>query len=191
MPFLRGLKCRECGRTYPAEALHVCEYCFGPLEADYDYAGIRESISPESIAAGPRTIWRYRDLLPVETERVVDIGTGLTPLIRADGLARELGLRELWLKNDAVNPSYSFKDRPVSVASSRARELGFDTIACASTGNLACSVAAHAARAGMKAYVFIPANLEQGKIIGAAIYEPTMIAIDGNYDDVNRLCSEV
>jgi threonine synthase len=191
MPFLRGLKCRECGRSYPAEALHVCEYCFGPLEADYDYGAIRESISPEAIAAGPRTIWRYRDLLPVESEQVVDIGTGLTPLIRADGLARELGLRELYLKNDAVNPSYSFKDRPVSVASSKARELGFDTIACASTGNLACSVAAHAARGGMRAFVFIPADLEQGKIIGALIYEPTMIAIDGNYDDVNRLCSEV
>jgi threonine synthase len=191
MPFLRGLKCRECGRSYPTEALHVCEYCFGPLEADYDYAAIRESISREAIAAGPRTIWRYRDLLPVETTQVVDIGAGLTPLIRADSLARELGLRELYLKNDAVNPSYSFKDRPVSVASTRARELGYDTIACASTGNLACSVAAHAARGGLRAYVFIPADLEQGKIIGAAIYEPTMVAIDGNYDDVNRLCSEV
>jgi threonine synthase len=169
----------------------VCEYCFGPLEADYDYNAIRTSISRDSIAAGPRTIWRYRDLLPVEGERVVDIGAGLTPLIRADRLARELGLRELYLKNDAVNPSYSFKDRPVSVASSKAIELGFDTIACASTGNLACSVAAHAARGGLRAFVFIPADLEQGKIIGAAIYEPTMIAIDGNYDDVNRLCSEV
>src|ERR1700687_1083095 len=191
MSFVRGLKCRECGRTYPAEALHVCEYCFGPLEADYDYAGIRESISRDSIAAGPHTIWRYRDVLPVAGERGVDIGAGFTPLLRADNLARELGLRELYIKNDAVNPSYSFKDRPVSIAASKAIELGFDPLACASTGNLACSVAAHAARAGLKACVFIPADLEQGKIIGAAIYEPTIIAIDGNYDDVNRLCSEV
>jgi threonine synthase len=185
------LKCRECGRLYPAEALHVCEYCFGPLEADYDYEAIRANVSREKIAAGPRSIWRYRDFLPVEGDRTVDIGAGLTPLVRADNLARELGLRELWIKNDAVNPSYSFKDRPVSVASSKAIELGFDTLACASTGNLACSVAAHAARAGLKACVFIPANLEQGKILGAGIYEPTLIAVDGNYDDVNRLCSEV
>src|SRR6202049_613740 len=131
MSFIRGLKCRECGRTYPAEALHVCDYCFGPLEADYDYAGIRASISRESIADGPRTIWRYRDLLPIAGDNVVDIGTGLTPLIRGDNLARELGLRELYIKNDAVNPSYSFKDRPVSIAITKARELGFDTIACA------------------------------------------------------------
>ncbi len=191
MAFVRGLKCRECGRLYPAEALHVCEYCFGPLEADYDYEAIRANVSREKIAAGPRSIWRYRDFLPVEGDRTVDIGAGLTPLVRADNLARELGLRELWIKNDAVNPSYSFKDRPVSVASSKAIELGFDTLACASTGNLACSVAAHAARAGLKACVFIPANLEQGKILGAGIYEPTLIAVDGNYDDVNRLCSEV
>jgi threonine synthase len=190
MSYLRGLKCRECGRTYPAEALHVCEYCFGPLEANYDYAGIRTSISREKIAAGPKSIWRYRDLLPVG-ERVVDLGAGMTPLIRADNLARALGLRELYIKNDSVNPSYSFKDRPVGIASSKALELGFDTLACASTGNLACSVAAHAARAGLRACVFIPANLEQGKILGAAIYEPTLVAVDGNYDDVNRLCSEV
>jgi threonine synthase len=189
--YVRGLKCRECGRPYPAEALHVCEYCFGPLEADYDYDAIRANVSRQSIAAGPRSIWRYRDFLPIEGDRVVDIGAGLTPLVRADNLAKALGLRELWLKNDSVNPSYSFKDRPVSVASSKAIELGFDTLACASTGNLACSVAAHAARAGLRACVFIPANLEQGKIICAGIYEPTLIAVDGNYDDVNRLCSEV
>lgn len=191
MTFIRGLKCRECGRTYPTEALHVCDYCFGPLEADYDYDAIRAHVSRESIAAGPHNIWRYRDFLPVGTSNVVDIGAGYTPLLRADNLAKELGLRELYIKNDAVNPSYSFKDRPVSVAITKARELGFGTIACASTGNLACSVAAHAARAGMRACVFIPADLEQGKILGAAIYEPTMIAVDGNYDDVNRLCSEV
>jgi threonine synthase len=189
--YIRGLKCRECGRLYPTEAIHVCEYCFGPLEADYDYDAIRANVSREKIAAGPRTIWRYRDLLPVNGDRVIDIGAGCTPLVRADNLARELGIRELYLKNDSVNPSYSFKDRPVSVASSKALELGFDTLACASTGNLACSVAAHAARAGLRACVFIPANLEQGKIIGAAIYEPTLVAVDGNYDDVNRLCSEL
>jgi threonine synthase len=191
MPYARGLKCRECGRLYPIEALHVCEYCFGPLEVDYDYDAIRANVSKASIAAGPKTIWRYRDFLPVEGDRVVDIGAGFTPLIRAENLARALGLRELYIKNDSVNPSYSFKDRPVAVASSKAIELGFDTLACASTGNLACSVAAHAARAGLKSCVFIPADLEQGKILGAAIYEPTLVAVDGNYDDVNRLCSEV
>lgn len=191
MTYARGLKCRECGRLYPLEALHVCEFCFGPLEVDYDYDGIRANVSKEKIAAGPKTIWRYRDFLPVGGDRVVDIGAGFTPLLRADNLARELGLRELYIKNDSVNPSYSFKDRPVAVASSKAIELGFTTLACASTGNLACSVAAHAARAGLKSCVFIPADLEQGKILGAAIYEPTLIAIDGNYDDVNRLCSEV
>lgn len=189
--YVRGLKCRECGQLYPAEALHVCEYCFGPLEADYDYDAIRENVSRETIASGPRSIWRYRELLPVSGDRLVDLGTGFTPLLRANNLARELGLKELYIKNDAVNPSYSFKDRPVSVASTKAIELGFKTIACASTGNLACSVAAHAARAGLDACVFIPANLEQGKIIGAAIYEPKIFAIDGNYDDVNRLCSEI
>lgn len=191
MTYIRGLKCRECGRPYPADAIHVCEYCFGPLEADYDYEAIRADISRAKIEAGPRSIWRYRDLLPVDGERLIDIGTGFTPLVRADNLARELGLHELYIKNDSVNPSYSFKDRPVSIASSRAIQLGFDTLACASTGNLACSVAAHAARAGLRACVFIPADLEQGKIIGASIYEPTLIAVDGNYDDVNRLCSEV
>lgn len=191
MTYVRGLTCRECGRLYPAEALHVCEYCFGPLEVSYDYEAIRANVTRATIAAGPRSIWRYRDLLPADGERLVDLGSGFTPLIRADNLARELGLRELYLKNDSVNPSYSFKDRPVSIASSKAIQLGFDTLACASTGNLACSVAAHAARAGLRACVFIPADLEQGKILGAAIYEPTLIAVDGNYDDVNRLCSEV
>jgi threonine synthase len=191
MTRVRGLKCRECGRLYPAEALHVCDECFGPLEVDYDYDAVRAVVSREKIAAGPRSIWRYRDLLPLDDDRVVDLGTGFTPLVRADNLARVLGLRELYLKNDSVNPSYSFKDRPVAIASSKALQFGFDTLACASTGNLACSVAAHAARAGVRACVFIPADLEQGKILGAAIYEPTLIAVDGNYDDVNRLCSEI
>lgn len=188
---IKGLKCRECGARVPLEASYVCEECFGPLEVEYDYNVIREIISPERIARGPHTIWRYRDLLPVESDNVVDIGAGFTPLLRADNLARALGLRELWVKNDSVNPSYSFKDRPVSVAATKAREFGFDTLSCASTGNLACSVAAHAARAGMRACVFIPVGLEAGKILGAAIYNPTLIAVDGHYDDVNRLCSEI
>ena len=188
---IKGLKCRECGARFPLEAIYACEQCFGPLEVDYDYELLREIVSPERIARGPQTIWRYRDLLPIEGEDVVDIGGGFTPLLRAGNLARVLGLRELWIKNDSVNPSYSFKDRVVSVAATKARELGFGILSCASTGNLACSVAAHAARAGMRACVFIPTGLEAGKIRGAAIYNPTLIAVDGHYDDVNRLCSEI
>jgi len=188
---IRGLQCRECGQLYAAEARHVCELCFGPLEVAYDYAAVRASISRESIARGPRTLWRYRDLLPIEGERVVDTQAGFTPLVRADNLGRALGLRNLWIKNDTVNPTFSFKDRPVSIASTRARELGFEVLACASTGNLAGSVAAHAAKAGMRAFIFIPSDLEPAKIVGASIYEPTIIAVDGNYDDVNRLSSEV
>jgi threonine synthase len=188
---IRGLRCRECSARFPLAAQYVCEECFGPLEVEYDYGIIRRLVDRERIARGPATIWRYRDLLPVETEEVVDIGAGFTPLLRANNLARRLGLRELWIKNDSVNPSYSFKDRPVSVAATKARELGFDTLSCASTGNLACAVAAHAARAGMRACVFIPPGLEAGKVLGAAIYNPTLIAVDGHYDDVNRLCSEI
>jgi threonine synthase len=191
MQRIKGLKCRECGRLYPIEPINVCDYCFGPLEVDYDYAVIRRLISHERIAQGPRTIWRYRDLLPVEGDRIVDISAGFTPLIRAENLGRRLGLMHLYIKNDAVNPSYSFKDRVVSVATTKAVEFGFTVLACASTGNLACAVAAHAARAGLQACVFIPANLEVGKVLGAAIYGPTIIAIDGTYDDVNRLCSEI
>jgi threonine synthase len=191
MSFATNLRCRECGRLYALEPIHVCEFCFGPLEVIYDLDAARRTVTRERIAAGPRSIWRYRDLLPVTGERIIDINAGFTPLIRAENLARELGLKELYLKNDCVNPSYSFKDRVVSVASSKALEFGFDTLACASTGNLACAVAAHAARAGLKAYVFIPANLEAGKILGAAIYNPTLVAVDGNYDEVNRLCSEL
>ena len=188
---IKGLKCRECGARMPLAAIYVCEECFGPLEVEYDYGVIREIISPERIAAGPRSMWRYRDLLPIEGEDVVDIGGGFTPLVRANNLARALGLRELWIKNDSVNPSYSFKDRVVSVAASKARELGFEVLSCASTGNLACSVAAHAARAGMRACVFVPVGLEAGKMLGMAIYNPTLITVDGHYDDVNRLCSEI
>jgi threonine synthase len=169
----------------------VCDFCFGPLEVMYDYDAIAKIASRERIMSGPNSLWRYADFLPVDYNPVVDINAGFTPLLRSRGLADHLGLKELWIKNDSVNPSFSFKDRVVAVASAKALELGFDTIACASTGNLACAVAAHAARGGMKAYVFIPSDLEAGKVLGAAIYGPNMIAIDGSYDDVNRLCSEL
>jgi threonine synthase len=167
--------------------------CFGPLEVAYDYDAVRASVSRESIERGPRTLWRYLAMLPVsgDGDRLVDSHAGFTPLVRAENLGRVLGLRNLWLKNDTVNPTFSFKDRPVSIASTRARELGFSVLSCASTGNLAGSVAAHAARAGMKAVIFIPSDLEPAKIVGASIYEPTIVAVDGNYDDVNRLSSEI
>ena len=191
MAFVNGLKCRECDREYPAEALNVCDFCFGPLEVVYDYATISEVISHERIAQGPLSIWRYQDLLPANGDDPVDIMAGFTPLIKARNLGERLGLRNLYIKNDSVNPSFSFKDRVVSVASTKAVEFGFDTLACASTGNLACSVAAHAARAGIRSVVFIPWDLERGKIIGAAVYGPTLVSVEGNYDEVNRLCSEV
>ena len=198
-PSINGLRCRECGRGYPAEALHVCEFCFGPLEVDYDYEAIAGAISREKIAAGPPTIWRYAELLPAGGSSgaagspgpPVDLGAGFTPLVRADRLASELGLGELWLKNDTLNPTGSFKDRVVSVALTRARELGFKVAACASTGNLANSVAAHAARAGMDSVVFIPHDLEPAKVVTTAVYGGRLIAVEGNYDDVNRLCSEL
>jgi threonine synthase len=191
MPFVDSLRCRECSRTYPVEALHVCEFCFGPLEVAYDYERIAASVSREKIAAGPTTIWRYADLLPASAENPVNLGAGFTPLVRADRLAAELGLGELWIKNDTVNPTGSFKDRVVSVALTKARELGFKVAACASTGNLANSVAAHAARAGMESIVFIPSDLEQAKVITTAVYGGTLVAVDGSYDDVNRLCAEL
>jgi threonine synthase len=191
LPYLEGLRCRECARPYPAEALHVCEFCFGPLEVAYDYDAIRAVVSREKIARGPQTLWRYADLLPANAEAPVDLGAGMTPLVRADRLAAELGLGELWIKNDTLNPTGSFKDRVVSVALTKARELGFKVAACASTGNLANSVAAHAARAGMQSYVFIPSNLEAGKVTMSAVYGGNLIAVEGNYDDVNRLCAEL
>ena len=191
MAFVSGLRCRECGREYPGEALNVCDFCFGPLEVVYDYATISEVVSHDRIAAGPLSIWRYEDLLPASGEDPVDILSGFTPLLKARNLGERLGLKNLYIKNDSVNPSFSFKDRVVSVAATKAREFGFETIACASTGNLACSVAAHAARAGMQSVVFIPSDLERGKVIGAAVYGPTMVAVEGTYDEVNRLCSEV
>ena len=192
MSFVEGLRCRECGRNYPAEALHVCDFCFGPLEVTYDYEGIAAALTPERIAAGPQTIWRYADLLPVSAGSApVDLGAGFTPLVRAERLAAELGLGELWIKNDTVNPTGSFKDRVVSVALTKARELGFKVAACASTGNLANSVAAHAAHAGMRSIVFIPHDLELAKVTTTAIYGGQLVAVDGNYDDVNRLCAEL
>jgi threonine synthase len=191
LPFVEGLRCRECSRSYPAQALHVCEWCFGPLEVVYDYEAIAGHISRERIAAGPKTIWRYADLLPASPQGAVDLGAGFTPLLRADRLGAELGLSELWLKNDTVNPTGSFKDRVVSVALTRARELGFKVAACASTGNLANSVAAHAARAGMRSVVCIPADLETQKIVTTAVFGGCLVALTGNYDDVNRLCAEL
>ena len=190
MGAILGLRCRECGREYPAEPIHVCEFCFAPLEVVYDYDEIRSVISPKSISEGPRSIWRYADLLPGGEKRV-DLGAGLTPLVPAPRLGAELGLHDLWVKNDTLNPTHSFKDRVVSVALTVARDFGFNTAACASTGNLANAVAAHAAHAGMSAYIFIPADLERGKIVATAVYGPQLIAVQGTYDDVNRLCSEI
>ncbi|MBI2912422.1 MAG: threonine synthase, partial [Chloroflexi bacterium] len=191
MTFAKNLRCRECGRLYPLDPVHVCEFCFGPLEIFYDYQALARMLTRERIEHGPPTMWRYADLLPGEADTAVDIGTGMTPLLRAANLGRLLGLNRLYIKNDCLNPTWSFKDRVVSVASSVARQFEFDTLACASTGNLANSVSAHAARAGMKAIVFIPADLEQGKIVGSAVYGPTLVAVDGSYDEVNRLCSEL
>ncbi len=191
MSFAKALRCRECKREYPLEAIYVCEFCFGPLEVVYDYGAMRETVSRERIEGGPLSVWRYADLLPCDAEGAVDIQAGFTPLVKAERLGEELGLRRLYLKNDCANPTWSFKDRVVTVAASKAREFGFETLACASTGNLANSVSAHAARAGLKAFVFIPSDLEQGKIVGSAVYAATLVAVDGSYDDVNRLCSEL
>jgi threonine synthase len=190
--FMKALKCRECGREYPLEATHVCEFDFGPLEVVYDYERVRQALTRETILSRPQTMWRYRELLPIAGEPTVGVQVGYTPLVKADRLAHRLGIRELWIKNDTVNyPTLSFKDRVVSVALSRAREMGFTTVACASTGNLANSVAANAAAAGLKAYVFIPSDLEEGKIVNSLIYGAHVIGIKGHYDEVNRLCAEI
>lgn len=190
--FMKALKCRECGREYPLAATHVCEFDFGPLEVSYDYDRIKRSMTRQAIESRPQTMWRYRELLPVAGEPTVGFQVGYTPLVKADRLAARLGIRELWIKNDTVNyPTLSFKDRVVSVALSRAKELGFQVVACASTGNLANSVAANAASAGLKSYVFIPADLEQGKIVNSLVYGAGVIAIRGHYDEVNRLCAEI
>ena len=191
MAYARALKAKEGGREYPLEALNICEWTFSPLEVVYDYDAMRGVVTRERIESGPLSMWRYRDLLPVGDGPIVDMQTGFTPLVKADNLGEVLGLNNLYIKNDCVNPTYSFKDRVAGVAASVARGLGFDTLACASTGNLAGAVAAHAAKAGMKCYVVIPADLEKVKIVGAAVYGPTVVAVNGTYDDVNRLCSEI
>ncbi|MBI3320755.1 MAG: threonine synthase [Candidatus Omnitrophica bacterium] len=192
MSYVVGLKCRECGRLYPKEVVFVCEYCFGSVEVDYDYDAIRRVLTKASFATRPKSLWRYRELLPIEGEPTVGLSSGLTPFFRAERLAEVLGVRELYIKDDSVcHPTLSFKDRVVAVALTRAKELGFDTVACASTGNLANSVAAHAARAGLKRYIFIPADLEMGKVVASLIYQPMLIAVEGTYDEVNRLCAEI
>ncbi len=190
MSYARTLRCRKCGQEYPLQPLNLCESCLSPLEVSYDYKAMAKELSREKIAGGPTGMWRYRDMLPVEGEEV-DIGTGFTPFVKADNLGGELGLDHLYIKNDCLNPTYSFKDRAVSVAVTKALEFGFDTVACASTGNLAASVAAHAAKANMRAYVFVPSVVEPGNLVGTAVYNPVLVKVDGNYDAVNRLCAEV
>ncbi|MDI6784316.1 MAG: threonine synthase, partial [bacterium] len=192
MGYVKGLKCRECGRPYPKEPIYVCEYCFGPLEVDYDYEKIKKKLTRKEIESRPKNLWRYRELLPIDNDPIVGLCSGYTPFIRARNLAKVLGVQELYLKDDSVNhPTLSFKDRVVAVAVSKAKEFGFDTVACASTGNLANSVAAQAAIANLNRYIFIPADLELGKIIGTLIYNPILVAVEGTYDEVNRLCSEI
>ncbi len=190
MSYARALRCRKCGQEYPLQPLNLCDFCLSPLEVTYDYKAMAKALNREKVAGGPPSIWRYRDMLPAEGKEV-DIGTGFTPLVKADNLGRKLGLDRLYIKNDCLNPTYSFKDRPVSVATTKALEFGFDTLACASTGNLAASVAAHAAKANMKAYVFVPSDVEPGKLVGIAIHNPVLVTVEGSYDDVNRLCAMV
>ncbi|MCC6273960.1 MAG: threonine synthase [Deltaproteobacteria bacterium] len=192
MSFVKGLQCRECHHQFPKDALHVCEFCFGPLEVVYNYDEIQRSLTREAIRSRPTNMWRYKELLPIDGEPTVGAQVGWTPLVRAERLAKALGVKELYIKNDAVNyPTLSFKDRVVSVAMSKAKEFGFKTVACASTGNLANSVAANAAASGYESYIFIPYDLEQGKILGTLVFGTNLVGIKGTYDEVNRLCSEV
>ena len=187
-----GLKCRECDREYPKEPLHVCEFCFGPLEVNYDYDVIQKSISRKSIEKGPESLWRYVDLLPIDGEPTDGLNSGFTPLIRAKNLGDALGVKELYVKDDSVcHPTLSFKDRVVSIALSKSKEFEFDTVSCASTGNLANAVAAHAAIANLNCFIFIPADLELGKVRASQVFAPTVVGIMGTYDEVNRLCSEI
>ena len=191
MNFVTGLECHLCGKKYPAELLWVCGECLGPLRVVYDYASIRSVLSRKVIEARPHSLWRYKELLPVE-EPKTGFHSGFTPLVRADRLAKELGVSELYIKDDSVNhPTFSYKDRVVAIAATRAVELGCEVFGCASTGNLANSVAAHAARLGLTCMVFIPDDLEPAKVLGSAIYGPRIFAVDGNYDDVNRLCTQL
>jgi len=192
MTYVKGLRCVECGREYKVDPVYVCEFCFGPLEVTYDYERIRKDMTRQKIEGRPHNMWRYRELLPIDGEPVTGFDTGFTPLMKARNLARTWGVKEIYLKDDSVNhPTLSFKDRVVAVAITKAREFGFDTVACASTGNLANSVAAQAARAGMKRFIFTPSDLELSKTISSLIYQPHLVMVDGNYDEVNRLCSEV
>jgi threonine synthase len=189
---VKALHCRECGKDYPKAPVHVCEFCFGPLEVTYDYAAIGKTLTRAVIESRPHTMWRYAELLPLDGPPTVGLQTGMTPMVRADRLARRLGLKEVWVKNDAVtHPSLSFKDRVVSVALSKAIEFGLDTVACASTGNLANATAAQAAAAGLPAVILIPYDLEPAKILGTSIYGARVVGVKGTYDDVNRLCSEI
>ena len=188
---IEALKCKECGAAYPLEARYVCDACFGPLEVAYDFSGLDAAATRRRIQAGPQSIWRYSDFLPFEAPPRTALAAGVTPLLRADRLAERLGLGEVWVKNDAANPTHSFKDRVVTVALAKAQELGFEVVACASTGNLANAVAAHAAAAGLESYVFVPADLEEQKILATGVYGTNLVAVNGNYDDVNRLCTEL
>jgi len=192
MSYVNGLKCRECGRQYQKEPIHVCEFCFGPLEVIYDYDGIKNVLSRKVIEGRQKNMWRYRELIPIDGEPKVGRDVGFTPLVRAKNLGNVLGVDNLYIKNDSVShPTLSFKDRVVATAITKAMEFGYDTVACASTGNLANSVAALSAEGGIKSYIFIPADLESSKILGTLIYGTNLIGVKGNYDDVNRLCSEI
>jgi threonine synthase len=186
-----SLKCRECGHQYPISPKAFCEFCFGPLEVAYDYAKIAKLVSRETIASRPLNIWRYKEFLPANGEDPVTLQEGFTPLLRARNLEKVLGLKELYIKNDCANPTHSFKDRVVSVAVTKALEFGFDTVACPSTGNLGNAVSAYGAKAGMKRYIFIPSNLEFAKVVASNVYEPNLVRVDGNYDEVNRFCVEL
>jgi threonine synthase len=187
-----ALKCKECREEYELGASYVCERCFGPLEVSYDHSALGDPAElRRKIQAGPPSIWRYSDFLPFDRRPRTGLDAGFTPLIKSDRLAERLGLGEVWVKNDAANPTHSFKDRVVNVAIAKAQELGFETVACASTGNLANAVAAHAAAAGLDSYVFVPADLEEQKILATGVYGTRLVAVRGNYDDVNRLCTEL
>ena len=188
---VEALKCKECHERYPLDARFVCEQCFGPLEVAYDLSGLDAEETRRRIQAGPATIWRYADFLPFEQPPRTALAAGVTPLVRADRLAERLGIREVWVKNDAANPTHSFKDRVVTVALAKARELGYGVVACASTGNLANAVAAHAAAAGLESYVFIPADLEEQKVLATGVYGTHLVKVQGSYDDVNRLCTQL
>jgi len=192
MSYISALRCKECEAEYAVEPRTVCDNDFGPVEVAYDYAAMKDKVTRDSIESGPLSLWRYKDLLPIEGDPACGLNSGWTPLIRAENLAKELGVRELYIKDDSTNyPTFSYKDRVVSIALTKAREFGFETVGCASTGNLAHSVAAHAAHAGMRAFLMIPHDLEEGKMVGMSVFGPRVVRIKGNYDDVNRLCSQI